>query len=92
MTDAIPNLRSVSSKRGTISSKHTSESDEALWMADYDPVRESMGRFLQDDRHALEFCLNEATGRVLIRVMDGERRSVIRKIGFDQALRLLADF
>ncbi|WP_040845692.1 flagellar protein FlaG, partial [Thiorhodococcus drewsii] len=60
-------------------------------MADDEPVLESIGRFPQDDRHVLEFRLDEVTGRVLIRVMDRDRQSLIRQIRFDQALSLLAE-
>jgi flagellar protein FlaG len=51
---------------------------------------ESMNSFLQDQKRALEFSVDEETGHVVISVMDVERKEVIRQIPSEQALKLMA--
>lgn len=51
---------------------------------------ESINDFLQANRRALEFSLDDQTGRMVITVMDAERQEVIRQIPPEQALKLIA--
>jgi len=54
-------------------------------------VVESINSFLQDDKRALEFSVDEETGRIVISVMDADRKEVIRQIPSEMALKILAE-
>lgn len=51
---------------------------------------ESINGFLQNQKRALEFSVDDETGHVVITVMDVERKEVIRQIPSELALKLMA--
>lgn len=50
---------------------------------------ESINGFLQDNKRALEFSVDDETGEVVITVMDIDRKEVIRQIPSELALKLM---
>ncbi|WP_052315102.1 flagellar protein FlaG [Thiocystis violascens] len=51
---------------------------------------ESINGFLQNQKRALEFSVDDETGHVVITVMDVDRKEVIRQIPSELALKLMA--
>lgn len=52
-------------------------------------VVESINSFLQSSKRALEFTVDENSGRTVITVLDAERKTVIRQIPPETALNIL---
>ena len=65
---------------------------EAMDMAEVNQIVESINSYLQSTRRALEFSVDEASGRTVITVMDGEREEVIRQIPPEAVLALVEQF
>ncbi len=65
---------------------------EAMDMAEVNQVVESINSYLQSTRRALEFSVDDSTGRMVITVMDGEREEVIRQIPPEAVLALVEQF
>lgn len=63
-------------------------SAEVVDMAELDQVVESINSYLQSTQRALEFSVDEASGRTVITVMDGDREQVIRQIPPEAVLAL----
>lgn len=61
---------------------------EAIDRAELDQVVESINSYLQSTQRALEFSVDEASGRTVITVMDGDREQVIRQIPPEAVLAL----
>ncbi|WP_081619814.1 flagellar protein FlaG [Thioalkalivibrio sp. ALJT] len=56
--------------------------------SDMDRVVESINAYLQTTRRALEFSVDDVSGRTVITVMDADRENVIRQIPPEQMLAL----
>ncbi|WP_083848608.1 flagellar protein FlaG [Thiorhodovibrio frisius] len=54
-----------------------------------DKAVESINDFLQQSKRALEFSVDETSGRTIIKVMDAEKEKVIRQIPPETALELM---
>jgi flagellar protein FlaG len=50
---------------------------------------ESINDLLQNQQRTLEFSVDDETGQVVVRVMDAERKDVIRQIPSELALKLM---
>ncbi|WP_052348270.1 flagellar protein FlaG [Imhoffiella purpurea] len=93
MSDAKPSLGLASANGGPVSAKTGGEAYvKGVVAGGNQVVVESIDSFLQDEKRTLEFCLDEDQGCVLVRVLDWERRTLIRQIPFAQAVRLMAEF
>ena len=62
---------------------------EAMDMDEVNQVVESINSYLQSTKRALEFSVDDSSGRTVITVMDGEREEVIRQIPPEAVLALL---
>ncbi|MGM0554447.1 MAG: flagellar protein FlaG [Pseudomonadota bacterium] len=65
---------------------------EAMDMAEVTQVVESINSYLQSTKRALEFSVDESSGRTVITVIDGEREEVIRQIPPEAVLALVEQF
>ncbi|WP_255349516.1 flagellar protein FlaG [Thioalkalivibrio sp. ALE16] len=65
---------------------------EAMDMDEVNQVVESINSYLQSTKRALEFSVDDASGRTVITVMDGEREEVIRQIPPEAVLALVERF
>nr|WP_255349375.1 flagellar protein FlaG [Thioalkalivibrio sp. ALE9] len=65
---------------------------EAMDMDEVTQVVESINSYLQSTKRALEFSVDDASGRTVITVMDGEREEVIRQIPPEAVLALVERF
>lgn len=52
-------------------------------------VVESLNSYLQNSKRALEFSVDDGTGQVVIKVMDADRKEVIRQIPPEHAIKLM---
>lgn len=57
---------------------------------DLEKAVESINDYLQANQRALEFSLDDDSGVVVVKVMDAERKEVIRQIPPEQVLKLMA--
>ncbi|WP_255349515.1 flagellar protein FlaG [Thioalkalivibrio sp. ALE16] len=62
---------------------------EAMDMDEVNQVVESINSYLQSTKRALEFSVDDSSGRTVITVMDGEREEVIRQIPPEAVLALV---
>jgi len=65
---------------------------EAMDMDEVNQVVESINSYLQSTKRALEFSVDDSSGRTVITVMDGEREEVIRQIPPEAVLALVEQF
>ncbi|WP_369773952.1 flagellar protein FlaG [Thioalkalivibrio sp. ALJ15] len=63
---------------------------EPVEASDMERVVESINAYLQSTKRALEFSVDDVSGRTVITVMDGDRENVIRQIPPEQ-MRALAE-
>ncbi len=61
---------------------------EPVEASDMDRVVESINAYLQSTKRALEFSVDDVSGRTVITVMDADRENVIRQIPPEQMLAL----
>nr|WP_018648906.1 MULTISPECIES: flagellar protein FlaG [unclassified Thioalkalivibrio] len=61
-------------------------------MDEVNQVVESINSYLQSTKRALEFSVDDTSGRTVITVMDGEREEVIRQIPPEAVLALVERF
>ena len=66
----------------------TRSTEELVDMAELNQVVESINSYLQATRRALEFSVDDSSGRTVITVMDGDREQVIRQIPPEAVLAL----
>jgi len=66
----------------------TRSTEELVDMAELNQVVESINSYLQATRRALEFSVDDSSGRTVITVMDGDREEVIRQIPPEAVLAL----
>lgn len=61
-------------------------------MDEVNQVVESINSYLQSTKRALEFSVDDTSGRTVITVMDGDREQVIRQIPPEAVLALVERF
>ncbi len=87
--EAVPRTggNTESSARGS-----TGPATEAMDMDEVNQVVESINSYLQSTKRALEFSVDDTSGRTVITVMDGDREQVIRQIPPEAVLALVERF
>ena len=80
------------SERESTARGSTGPAIEAMDMDEVNQVVESINSYLQSTKRALEFSVDDSSGRTVITVMDGEREQVIRQIPPEAVLALVEQF